>query len=280
LSNNHIGYRYKVFYYNISIPDHLRFIANEWRRIPVTLASPIGLISSISVEGKKILRGFANIHERVYCGLTIHEGTIHDKYVIYIVSGIGKTNASRGTALLIEKYSPGAIIHLGVGGAYPLSGLKQGDISIAEKEIYGDEGVFLEDGFHSAEMIGIPFLVKGRKKYFNEFPLDKKLSKMADRIARVAFRASCIAIESGPFITLSACTGTLKKAKKLERRFHAICENMEGAAVAHVCISCGIPMVEIRGISNMVGERDKKKWDIHQAAENCQRVVAELLKEI
>jgi futalosine hydrolase len=244
------------------------------------LASPIGLISSVSTEGKKILRGFAKIHERVYCGLTIHEGTIYDKSLVYIISGIGKTNASRGTALLIEKYSPGAIIHFGIGGAYPVSGLKQGDVSIAEKEIYGDEGVFLEDGFHSAETIGIPFLVKGRKRYFNEFPLDKKLSKMADHLARFVLRESFVTIKSGPFVTLSACTGTLKKAKELERRFQAICENMEGAAVAHVCTSCGIPMVEIRGISNMAGERDKKKWDINQAAENCQRVVAELLKEI
>lgn len=244
------------------------------------MASLIGLISSVSFEGKKILRGLSNIYERAYCGLTIYEGTIHDKSVAYIVSGIGKTNASRGTALLIEQFSPRVIVHLGVGGAYSSSHLRIGDIAIAEKEIYGDEGVFLRDGFHSAETIGIPFLVKGRKKYFNEFMLDRKLSKMANRIARTTFLASRITVKSGPFLTLSTCTGTLKRAKELERAFHAFCENMEGAAVAHVCVSCGIPMVEIRGISNMVGQRNKKKWDIHLAAENCQKVVTELLKEI
>lgn len=244
------------------------------------MASLIGLISSVSIEGKKILRGLSNIYERAYCGLTIYEGTIHDKSVAYIVSGIGKTNASRGTALLIEQFSPRVIVHLGVGGAYSSSHLRIGDIAVAEKEIYGDEGVFLRDGFHSAETIGIPFLVKGRKKYFNEFMLDRKLSKMANRIARTTFLASRITVKSGPFLTLSTCTGTLKRAKELERAFHAICENMEGAAVAHVCVSCGIPMVEIRGISNMVGQRNKKKWDIHLAAENCQKVVTELLKEI
>ena len=244
------------------------------------MASRIGLISSVSVEGKIILRSLANIHKRVYCGLTIYEGTVHDKSVVYIVSGIGKTNASRGTFFLIEKYSPGMIIHLGIGGAYPSSGLKQGDISIAEKEMYGDEGVFLEDGFHSAETIGIPFLIKGRKRYFNEFMPDKKLSKMAVRIARTTLRASRVTVESGPFLTLSTCTGTMKRAEELERRFHAICENMEGAAVAHVCAACGVPMVEIRGISNIVGERDRGKWNVSLAAENCQMVVAELLKKI
>ncbi len=244
------------------------------------MASLIGLISSVSVEGEVIRGNLANIHEGVHCGLTIREGTIHDKSVVNLISGIGKTNASRGTTFLIEKFSPGIIIHIGVGGAYPLSGLRAGDIAVAEKEIYGDEGVLLKDGFHAAEMIGIPFLVKAQKNYFNEFPQNKKLLKMAVRISRVTFHASSITVRSGPFVTLSTCTGTVRRAKEIEKKFHAICENMEGAAVAHVCMSCGIPMVEIRGISNIVGERNKKKWNISLAAENCQQVVLELLKEI
>ncbi len=244
------------------------------------MASLIGLISAVSVEGKIILGNLANMQERVSCGLTIQEGTIHNKPVAYIISGIGKTNASRGTAILIEQFSPRVIVHLGVGGAYSSSHLRTGDIAIAEKEIYGDEGVLLKDGFHSTETIGIPFLVKGRKKFFNEFPLDKTLLRTAVRTAHGIHHASRMTVKSGPFLTLSTCTGTLKRAKELERTFRAICENMEGAAVAHVCVSCGIPMVEIRGISNMVGERNKKKWDVNLAAENCQRLVMGLLKEI
>jgi len=129
-------------------------------------------------------------------------------------------------------------------------------------------------------MIGIPFLIKAGKQYFNEFPLNKKLLKMAVRISSITHHALRIVIKSGPFLTVSTCTGTLKRAKELEKTFHAICENMEGAAVAHVCTSYGIPMVEIRGISNIVGKRSKKEWDINLAAENCQRVVMELLKKI
>jgi hypothetical protein len=37
-------------------------------------------------------------------------------------------------------------------------------------------------------------------------------------------------------------------------------------------------MAEIRGISNIVGVRDRATWDIRLAAENCQRVVMEVLK--
>lgn len=246
----------------------------------VRLVSPIGLISAVPLEGKIILRNLKKIHEKVPYGLALYQGKIYDKSVVYIASGIGKTNASCGTTILIERFSPSIIVNFGVGGAYPSSCLKRGDIAVAEKEIYGDEGVSLNDGFHTAEVIGIPFFIKAGKRYFNEFQLDKRLFKMAVRISRITCYTSHITVKSGPFLTISTCTGTLKRAKELEKKFHAICENMEGAAVAHVCISYGIPVVEIRGISNIVEDRDMKQWDIRMAAENCQKVVMEFLKEV
>jgi futalosine hydrolase len=239
---------------------------------------PIGLISAVPLEGTIILRHLKKIYKNVPRGLTIYKGNIQDKAVFYIITGIGKTNASAGTTLLIEKFSPYLIINFGVGGAYPSSSLKIGDIAVAEKEIYGDESVYLKDGFHKTETIDIPLLVKNRRKYFNEFQLDKNLVKKVVSISRIMYYAPRIMVKSGPFLTLSTCTGTSKRAKELEKTFHAICENMEGAAVAHICTLYEIPMVEIRGISNVVEDRDKKKWNIKLASNNCQKVVIEFLR--
>jgi futalosine hydrolase len=86
-------------------------------------------------------------------------------------------------------------------------------------------------------------------------------------------------VRIGAFVTVSTTTGTDKRAREIEKRFNAICENMEGAAVAHVCAMYGIPMVEIRGISNIVEDRDRSKWDIKKAAENCQKIILALIKE-
>ncbi|HBR21850.1 MAG TPA: futalosine hydrolase [Nitrospiraceae bacterium] len=245
----------------------------------------ICLISATEKESSAVLKTLRKIKDKSLA-LPVYQGKIGKTNIIHIISGIGKTNAAHAATLIIEKFSPAAVINFGIGGAYPSSGLRVGDIAIADREIYGDEGLLFRDGFHKADEIGIPLLRKGRKKYFNEFPLDKKLYKRAVNILRLMPDASNLTIKIGAFVSVSTVTGTDRRARELEKRFSAssasgggaICENMEGAAVAHVCAMYEIPMLEIRGISNIVEDRNRDKWDIKTAVENCQRAVIEFLK--
>jgi futalosine hydrolase len=188
---------------------------------------------------------------------------------------MGKTNAAHAVTVLIEKFFPSCIVNFGIGGAYPSSGLKVGDIAVASKEVYADEGVLLKDGLYSFEITGIPLLKVRGRKYFNEFSADKRLSRLALKASGTV--APC---KPGVFLTVSACTGTRKRAGELAEKFGPICENMEGAAVAHICRIYGIPFVGIRGISNIVEDRNMKKWDIELAAENCQKAVLHFLETL
>lgn len=244
----------------------------------------IGLISSVHSEGEFFTKKPKHLNKgrrislrpkSINNHLIFYTGKILSKDIVYSVSGIGKTNVSHTATLLIQNYVPALIINFGVGGAYPSSGLKIGDIAVATKEIYIDEGVLLKNGFHTLETIGIPLFNIRRQKYFNEFPLDKKLCKAALNSAKLITYA-----KSGIFATVSSCTGTKKRAEEISMKYNAICENMEGAAVAHLCCLYRIPCVEIRGISNIIEDRDTKKWDVRLASENCQRAVMELLETL
>jgi futalosine hydrolase len=233
----------------------------------------IGLIASVFPEGAMFSSKFITEGKALPGHPVFSAGAVSGNRVVFGISGMGKTNAAHTVTVLIEKFSPSCILNFGIGGAYPSSGLKVGDIAVAEKEVYADEGVLLKDGIHSLEMMGIPLLrVRGRK-YFNEFPADKRLS-------RLALKAAGAHCKSGVFLTVSACTGTRKRAGELVAKFSPLCENMEGAAIAHICRLYGIPFVEIRGISNIVEDRNKEKWDIKLAAENCQKTVWHFLKAV
>ena len=213
---------------------------------------------------------------------SFYRGRIEGVEIVYSISGMGKTNAAHASTVLIRDYSPELIINFGVGGAYPSSGLSVGDIMVAEAEIYGDEGVLGADGFHGTDYIGIPVLRKGRKKYYNEFVLDRRLAERAVESAGSAFQGlpDTPKIKSGKFATLSTCTGTRKRAAELQKMWGAVCENMEGAAIAHICALYKTPLIEVRGVSNIVEDRDTAKWNLGLASENCCKTVVQLLKAV
>jgi futalosine hydrolase len=77
---------------------------------------------------------------------------------------------------------------------------------------------------------------------------------------------------------VSTCTGTTERARDLENRYHGLCENMEGAAAAHIAELHGIPWLEVRGISNLVEDRDLKKWNIPAAVRSVQEAVKKIVK--
>jgi len=58
---------------------------------------------------------------------------------------------------------------------------------------------------------------------------------------------------------------------------HAQVETMEGAAFFYVCMNEGIPCIALRAVSNMAGERDKKKWDIPLALTALRKAIFSFL---
>lgn len=184
-------------------------------------------------------------------------------------AGMGKANAAQGAAALLESREVSGIVGFGIGGAYSGSGLGIGDVALASAAIYGDEGVAAPDGWISTEGIGIPLVERGGRRWFNVFEAD------AGRVeaARKALEAAGIAVRVGPFVTVSACSGTAARGAELAARFGALVEGMEGAALAHVATLYGMPWVELRAISNAVEDRDLARWRLRDAAEAVQRAV-------
>ncbi len=203
----------------------------------------------------------------------ISEGELHGKSIVFTHCGVGKVNAAHSATLMLENYNVDLMILFGIGGGY--RGARIGDVAVAQSENYAEEGVLTEDGWKSMEFIGFP-LLKNEKEYFNTFPMDSELSQLAVKVSGdLRFNTAY-----GNFITVSQCSGTRESGELLKNRFDGICENMEGAAVAHICAMYGIPVIEIRGISNIIENREPKKWNIPLAVSNCNKVVSELVKRI
>ena len=194
-------------------------------------------------------------------------GEIGGKEVILAVTGIGKVNAACATTLLLERFRPELLVNTGCGGAFAGCGLGVGAVAVAESESFADEGVQTPEGWRGLELIGIPVFQGGGERIFNRVPLSGELAAGAMACLREHGFAAVI----GPFLTVSTCSGTDSRGRELLRRFPGICENMEGAAVAQVALIYGVPLLEVRGISNMVEDRDLARWDLKRAVAEVQR---------
>lgn len=85
---------------------------------------------------------------------------------------------------------------------------------------------------------------------------------------------------AGPILTLSTMTGTDIRADELAAQHpSAVAEAMEGAGVAYVADLHGIPVVEVRAISNIVGRRDRDAWRLEEAFDSLGRAFDAILSE-
>jgi len=196
-------------------------------------------------------------------------GRLDGAPVIVFPAGMGKTNAAHGLTAVLETRPVRGVLGFGVGGGYPGSALGVGDVALASRAVYGDDGVDAPAGWLSTEAIGIPLLEAEDRQIFNEIVLDVDLVERA----RSALAAAGIPTRVGPFVTVSACSGTSTRGEELAARFGALCEGMEGAALAHVAAIYGAPFLELRAVSNLVEDRDLSRWRLADAAEAAQRAV-------
>jgi len=165
-----------------------------------------------------------------------------------IRTGVGPVNAAHALTMYLANTGARAVVVCGVAGAYPGSRLRVGDVVSAETERYGDLGAASPSGFLDMQALGFP-VVEAATPLFNELPM--QLFPAEPRV---------------PFVTVSCCTGTASAAKELETRTGGAVESMEGAAIAHIALLHTVPVGEVRGISNIVTDRDTKTWKLKEAA--------------
>jgi futalosine hydrolase len=188
------------------------------------------------------------------CAL-LRERLPRDVPVAIVCTGVGPVNAAYAVTRFLASSPAHAIVVCGVGGAYPSSGLAVNEVVCADVETYGDLGATSPSGFLDMKALGFP-IVDRPVRLFNDLPMNVF---PVDRRVR--------------FVTMSTCTGTETDARAIEARTGGAVENMEGAAIAHVAHLQGIPAGEVRGISNLVTNRDTSSWRLTDAAVAAQEAV-------
>lgn len=226
------------------------------------------LLSATQNEAHGLLSEFVDQQHTKHLGKTSIQGKLAGKQCRLVYTGIGVVNTAHALTCQFEEQLPALVIQFGLAGAYVPARLPVASVALATEENYGDVGVITPDGWKPADEIGIP-LVPGDDPLFNRFPLDPELVGRAAQICGAKY---------GPFVTVSQCTGVQALGDALHHRFGALCESMEGAAAAHVCALYNVPFLEVRGVSNLVEDRARARWNIVGAATAAQQAVMKIVE--
>jgi len=235
------------------------------------------LLAAVPAETERLRHQMHPVEEIRRTVFTLFAGRIGTQQVGLLHGGVGKVNTAIALTALLERVDCRMVLQLGCGGAYPDSGLEVGDLALASEEIYGDEGSHSPTGFLDMQDLSLPTALIGNRLFYNRYPLREPLIQRVEQRLTPWLQSQGIRLQSGPFVTVSCCSGLTEGAQALRDRTGGICESMEGAAAAQICAQRGLPFLEIRGISNLTVDRDFSRWNLPLAVGRAQDAVLQLL---
>ena len=174
--------------------------------------------------------------------------------------GIPSTVYHLTKKMLQEKYD--LVIQAGIAGTFSKK-LKKGEVVVVEQDAFGDIGVEEKGEFKT--LFQLDFDDK------NKFPFKNGWLVNTSEIINTAH------LKKVNGVTVNKISDRKKQAKQLKEIFNADVESMEGAAFHFVCLQQNIPFLQLKSISNKVGERDKSKWNMIEAIANLNRELIDLV---
>ncbi len=157
------------------------------------------------------------------------------------------------------------VVNIGIAGSYSKE-FPIGSVAYITVEQFGDMGIETRGGFQTLfdyamlDANTLPF-VDGLLKVRDPYPVTGPLEGVKDATG----------------ITFQTLTGIREQNLRRLEVFAPHIESMEGAAFFYVCLMENAPFIELRAVSNEVGQRDKSRWDIRSAFSALESTCIQLL---
>lgn len=219
----------------------------------------IGIICAMREEATPFDASFTEAKREEHFGCVFRTGTIDGHDVVLVTSGIGTTNATIATTLIIERYGAERVIMSGVAGG--IGNVPGGGVLIARSCIYHDVDA-TAFGYAPGQVPGEP---------------ERYESQTATRIAEQLGASMGVVVTGNAFVS---------DATNIRERYNADAIDMESCAVAHTCTHAQVPWIIIRAISDHADTEAKGSFEEHleaaakKAAETTMKTLPYLPKKL
>jgi futalosine hydrolase len=185
--------------------------------------------------------------------------------VSVLITGVGLTAATYSLTKAIATQRPQFVLQAGICGS--LSGfLKPGDLVVVEKETIGDLGVMEKGSFRPLSEL--------------DFIKTKEAPWEDDRLTNNVALLKRTNLKIVDAVTVNEITTSKERIAFYRDVLKANIETMEGAALHYVCLMEKVPFLQLRSVSNFVGEREKQKWTITESIAQLNMEVQSMLVKL
>lgn len=197
----------------------------------------IGIIGAMSIEVEAVKKLMKHVQEVQFQGTTFYQGTLHDKEVVLMLSGVGKGNASMNTTMLCMRYPITTIINIGTAGGL-LAEQKVLDIVISDDVIQHDYDTSFLDGI---EGIGLHF----------------KANQELVTLAKSTLAQEEVQVFVGNIVSGDQFIADRSQIDAIKKNFPmAMCAEMEAGAIAQVASRFQLPFIVLRSLSDVALNED------------------------
>ena len=182
-----------------------------------------------------------------------------------LLTGVGMPIALYHLQKKITENRYNLVIQVGLAGAFTTK-FELGETVFVKQDTFGDLGIEEKERF--TPIFETDLFNK------NEFPFENGWLVNKNKILQQS------TLEVVKAVTINKVTDKGSIKQQLIDSFNPDIETMEGAALHYVCLHQNIPFIQLRAISNYVGERDKTKWKIDLDNSNLHNELIKLLKQL
>jgi futalosine hydrolase len=181
----------------------------------------------------------------------------------YHQSGIGMLAASFALTKLAIEDKPDLIIQVGIAGTFDEE-ISLGTVVVVNEETIGDLGVEEEGKWKDL------FDLKLEKSSYHPFEKRKLPNQWLKKY-------NLLELKEVSGLTVNEISTNDERIQKLIKKYNPVIESMEGAALHYVARESNIPFLQIRAISNYIGERDKANWQMKLAINNLNQTLLQYI---
>lgn len=183
------------------------------------------------------------------------------------VTGIGSMMSTYELTKAAIQLKPDYIIQAGIAGSFEES-LVAPQVVLIKDEIMGDLGAAEKDSF--ADIFDLKLIDTNAFPYTNKRLINPLLDGKTSHYN--------LPVMSG--VTINEISTNKTRIQLLKEKYNVQVESMEGAALHYIALKNKIPFLQIRSISNAVGERDKTKWKIKEAIKALNDTLINILPQL